>query len=132
MYFLDTNTCIYYLNGKYPSILNKFKQTNADQIAIPSIVKAELHYGAEKSQRKKINQAIVKKFLNPFQIADFNSDAAFEYARIRAELERSGLPIGPNDLMIASIVKAHNGILITHNTKEFSRIYGLHLEDWVS
>lgn len=130
MYFLDTNTCIYYLNGRYSSILDKFKRTNADLIVIPAIVKAELYYGAEKSLKKKINLNILDSFLCPFQIADFNSDSAIEYARIRADLEKKGTPIGPNDLMIASIVKANNGILVTNNTAEFGRISGLHIENW--
>jgi tRNA(fMet)-specific endonuclease VapC len=130
MYFLDTNTCIYFLNGKYPAINKKFKQIKTDQIMIPSIVKAELLYGVEKSKRKKVTLEVVERFLDVFNIADFDSAAAVQYSKIRTSLENSGLPIGPNDLMIASIAKAQNGILVTHNCKEFSRVKGLHLEDW--
>lgn len=130
MYFLDTNTCIYFLNGTYLTILNKLKQINNDQIIIPSIVKAELLYGAEKSKRKTENLKILNRFLKTFATADFDSNAAKQYSEIRISLEKSGKPVGPNDLLIASIVKANNGILITHNTKEFSQIANLHLEDW--
>lgn len=131
MNFLDTNTCIYYLNGKYPSILEHFQNNSPGQIMIPSIVKAELLYGVEKSQRKIENRRTVQQFLDAFQIANFDSEAAVQYSTIRAQLENNGAPIGPNDLIIASIVLANKGILITRNTKEFSRVEGLHLEDWV-
>ncbi len=132
MNFLDTNTCIYYLNGKYPSILEHFRNNSPGQIMIPSIVKAELLYGVEKSQRKIENRRTVQQFLDAFPIANFDSEAAVQYSTIRAQLEHKGTPIGPNDLIIASIVKAQKGILVTHNIKEFSRVEGLHLEDWVN
>ncbi|MEA3392807.1 MAG: type II toxin-antitoxin system VapC family toxin [Candidatus Marinimicrobia bacterium] len=132
MNFLDTNTCIYYLNGKYPSILEHFHNNSPGQIMIPSIVKAELLYGVEKSQRKIENRKTVQQFLDAFQIANFDSEAAVQYSTIRTQLENIGTSIGPNDLIIASIVKSQNGILITNNTKEFSRVEGLHLEDWVN
>ncbi len=131
MNFLDANTCIYYLNGKYPSILEHFQNNSPGQIMIPSIVKAELLYGVEKSQRKIENRRTVQQFLDAFQIANFDSEAAVQYSTIRAQLELAGTPIGPNDLLIASIVIANNGILVTNNTKEFSRIPNLHLENWV-
>ena len=72
MYFLDTNTCIYFLNGKFPSISEHFRKTNPDQIQIPSIVKAELLFGVEKSQRKDENRNKVDQFLNVFNIANFD------------------------------------------------------------
>lgn len=131
MYFLDTNTCIYYLNGQYPSILNKLKQMKTDQIMIPSIVKSELLYGVEKSQRKTENMKVLLSFLQAFTIADFDSNAAIQYSKIRVRLETAGTPIGPNDLIIASITRSQNGILVTNNTKEFSRVPDLHLENWI-
>ncbi|RKY55826.1 MAG: type II toxin-antitoxin system VapC family toxin [Candidatus Neomarinimicrobiota bacterium] len=130
MYFIDTNTCIYFLNGKYPSILEHFRSTSPNQILIPSIVRAELLFGAEKSQKRAENKRKLKRFLNVFNTADFDSKAAIQYSKIRSELEFKGTPIGPNDLLIASIVIANNGILLTNNTKEFSGIPNLHLEDW--
>jgi tRNA(fMet)-specific endonuclease VapC len=130
MYFLDTNTCIYFLNGRYPGILRKFEKISANEIMIPSIVLAELLYGAEKSEKKESNQRNLERFSAAFKIAGFDSEAAVHYSEIRASLESSGIPIGPNDLLIAAIVRAQNGILVTHNTKEFSRVPGLHIEDW--
>jgi tRNA(fMet)-specific endonuclease VapC len=129
---LDTNTCIYYLKGEYPSIREKFKQINNNQIIISAIVEAELLFGAEKSLYKKRNMEVLKNFLHPFSIANFDSLAAIKYSQIRSSLERAGTPIGSNDLFIASIAIANNAILVTHNTKEFSRVPGLHLEDWVT
>jgi tRNA(fMet)-specific endonuclease VapC len=131
MYFLDTNTCIYFLNGKYASISEHFRKTTPDQIQIPSIVKAELLFGIEKSQKKDENRDKVLQFLNAFKITDFDSGAAVQYSKIRSKLESAGIPTGPNDLLIASIVIANNGILVTNNTKEFSRVPNLHLENWV-
>lgn len=132
MYILDTNTCIYYLKGEYLSIREKFKQINNNQIIIPVVVEAELRYDAEKSRRRTENLKVVEAFLETFDRADFNSNAAIEYSKIRTELEKAGTPIGPNDLFIASIAIANNAILVTHNTKEFSRVPGLHVEDWVT
>jgi tRNA(fMet)-specific endonuclease VapC len=131
MNFLDTNTCIYYLNGKYPSILKHFQNNRPGQIMIPSIVKAELLYGVERSQRKIENRKTVQQFLDAFQIVNFDSEAAVQYSTIRTQLELAGTPIGPNDLLIASIVIANNGILVTNNTKEFSRVPSLHIENWI-
>jgi tRNA(fMet)-specific endonuclease VapC len=132
MYFLDTNICIYYLKAKHLSIFEKFQALDSSEIRIPSIVEAELRYGVEKSQQKSKNQIILNNFLTIFSSADFDSKAALTYSKIRSNLESSGTPIGPNDLLIASIVLANNGILVTHNTRKFSRINNLHLEDWVS
>jgi len=131
MYFLDTNTCVYFLNGKYESIKNKILTTSPNEILIPSIVKAELILGAYKSQKKKQNIEIIEKFLQPFEIVPFVDLVSYVYADIRSVLEKEGKIIGPNDLLIASIVKFHDGILVTNNTKEFKRIKGLKLENWI-
>jgi tRNA(fMet)-specific endonuclease VapC len=131
MYFLDTNICIYYLRGLYQSIEEHFKLIPGDEIKIPVIVKAELVYGIEKSRLKERNRTIYKKFIESFEIVNLNDESLTQYAKIRLALERDGIIIGSNDLFIASIALAYNGILITHNTKEFERIAGLHIEDWV-
>lgn len=131
MYYLDTNTCIYFLKGTYKSILTEFKLHKPEDLKIPSLVKADLLLGVEKSERKDVNKAAYTKFLEPFEVISFDDDSAVVYAKIRAELEKNGKVIGPNDLIIAATVMAHNGILITHNTKEFNKISGLHIEDWV-
>ncbi|MCD6122501.1 MAG: type II toxin-antitoxin system VapC family toxin [Spirochaetales bacterium] len=129
-YFLDTNICIYYLKGMYPKLKEKLLNHNPEMIVIPSITKAELLYGAEKSQRKEENLEKINEFLLPYCIQGFNDAETTTYAIIRKELEEDGTSIGPNDIIIASIVLANNGVLITKNTKEFNRIRGLEIEDW--
>jgi tRNA(fMet)-specific endonuclease VapC len=131
MYYLDTNTCIYFLNGKVEAIRTKILSTPPSQISIPSVVKAELILGAYKSNKKDENLEKVGKFLEPFEISPFEDQMAYTYAEIRYKAEKSGFVIGPNDLFIASIVKFHEGILVTNNLKEFMKIEGLILENWV-
>ena len=131
MYFLDTNTCIYFLNGKYESIKEKIISTSPNEIMIPSIVKAELLLGVYKSKKQKENLEKVELFLQPFEITPFIDSMSYVYADIRSSLEKTGKAIGPNDLLIASIVKFHEGILISNNIREFKRIKGLSVENWV-
>lgn len=119
------------MKGEYPVLLNKIKKCHPNQIKIASIVKAELLYGANKSQKKEENTEKVKAFLFPYEIVDFNDPSSVTYADIRADLEKSGKIIGPNDLILASVVLANNGILITGNIKEFQRIKSLKIENWV-
>lgn len=131
MFFLDTNTCVYFLKGTYQSIFEEFKKRKPEEIKIPSLVKAELLLGVEKSEQKEKNLEIVSKFLKPLEIISFDNQAAEYYAKIRALLEKKGRIIGPNDLIIAATTLVHKGILVTHNTKEFKQVSGLHLEDWI-
>jgi len=131
-YFLDTNICIYYLRGIYPAIASKLLTVKPMDVKIPSIVKAELLYGAEKSVKRDENIRKIQAFLMPMEIVPFGNSAAIEYGRIRAALEKASMVIGPNDLIIAATVLAENGILVTNNVKEFSRIPELHFENWVS
>jgi len=131
IYLLDTNTCIYFLNSSSEKIISQFKRFSPSEINLPSITVAELLYGAEKSKAKKKNWAIVENFVSTFEIIPFDENSCKIYARIRASLEKSGVPIGPMDLLIASISLANNSILVTNNIKEFSRIKGLKLENWV-
>ncbi len=131
MYYLDTNTCIYFLNGKYESIRTKILSLSPKEIAIPVIVKAELILGAYKSKNKESNIEKLEMFLEPFQIIAFEDRMSYVYAEIRTEIEKKGIVIGPNDLFIASIVKYQNGILVTNNISEFRRVKGLLLENWV-
>ena len=130
MYFLDTNTCICFLNGTYQYIKKMILSTPPIEIIIPSVVKAELIFGAYKSKNREENIEKVEKFLEPFEIAPFNDIMTYAYADIRYKTETTGCNVGPNDLFIASIVKFHEGILVTNNEKEFKRIEGLKIENW--
>jgi tRNA(fMet)-specific endonuclease VapC len=131
IYLLDTNTCIYFLNKSSEKIVSQFKRLSPSEINLASITVAELFYGAEKSKAKKKNWAIIENFVSNFEIVPFDEKSCAIYARIRASLEKSGLPIGPMDLLIASISLANNYILVTNNIKEFRRIKGLKIENWL-
>ena len=128
---LDTNTCIYYLNKSSDKLIEHFKKYSPSELKLSSLTVAELFYGAEKSSAKKTNKSVVERFIAAFEIMPFDDACCKAYARVRTSLERSGTPIGPMDLLIASISIAHNFILVTNNTKEFRRVKKLRLENWL-
>ena len=130
-YFLDTNVCIFSVKGRFPSIKERLERLTPEDIKIPSIVRAELLLGAKKSNNPEKALETIHRFLLPYEVLPFCAKAADIYADVRFALESKGTPVGPNDLIIASTAMAHNGTLITHNTKEFQRIRGLLSEDWV-
>ncbi len=130
MYFLDTNTCIYFLNGQSERIKNKILATPPIEIKIAVIVKAELLLGAFKSAKRDSNTAKLEAFLQPFEVIAFSDQMSYTYADIRFKAEKVGKPVGPNDLLIAAIVILSQGILITNNIAEFEHIEGLVAENW--
>lgn len=130
-YFLDTNTCIYFLKGQHANIQKNLQSKRPRDIKIPAIVMAELLFGAEHSQRVKQNRDIVVSFMAPYEIIPFDAAAAEIYARIRSRLASAGNPIGPNDLIVASTVLAHQAVLVTNNQREFKRVRGLKLANWI-
>ncbi len=130
IYLLDTNVCIHLLNQRHTAIVQRLRQHNPADIALCSIVKAELLYGAQRSQRREANLHTLRTFFAPLSSLPFDDKAAEHYGQIRADLLAQGQPIGPNDFLIAAIARAHDATLITHNTAEFSRVPGLRLEDW--
>jgi len=129
-YLLDTNVCIVYLNGRNIHLRNKLCQYNPYDIAICSVVKAELFFGAMRSHNPQCNLLKQKHFLSQFQSLPFDDKAAEIFGNIRAELAVKGTPIGPYDLMIAAIALAYDRVLVTHNVREFGRIDNLQIEDW--
>ena len=129
-FFFDTNTCIYFLKGLFPVLQKKVLETQPNRIKIPSMVAAELIYGAQKSKKSAETTEKIEIFLKPLEIIPFDKEAGVHYGKIRAFLEKNGNIIGFNDIIIAVTVLAHNGILITNNNGEFSRIEGLMLENW--
>ena len=131
MYIVDSNTCIYFMNGKYTSVRDKFLSISPKDIKISAVVKGELLLGAFKSKTREQTTDKVEKFLEPFEIIDFNEKMAYDCAEIRKNLELAGTPIGANDLLIAATALNENAILVTHNVDEFSRVKRLRIEDWV-
>ncbi len=132
MYLLDTNTCIHIINRPAGSVQQRYSQCRPDQICLCSVVKAELFYGAHKSQQVESNLKRIRFFCQPLQSLRFDDRCAEEYGQIKATLAAQGQLIGPNDLLIAAIARAHDAVLVTHNTREFSRVTALRLEDWQS
>ncbi len=102
----------------------------APLVVVCSVVRAELLTGALKSRDPAANLAEVNSFISLFPSAPFDDDAAGAYARVRSDLERIGLKIGSNDLLVAAIALVNNLTLVTHNTGEFARVHRLRLEDW--
>jgi tRNA(fMet)-specific endonuclease VapC len=131
-YLLDTNICIYLIKERPPEVLARFQQIQMKQIYIPSIVIFELYYGIEKNNSQKRNSAALEKFIAPFSVVDFTIEVAKKAAKIRSDLEKQGKPIGAYDLQIAAYALALNMTLLTNNTREFERVHGLKLENWVN
>lgn len=130
IYLLDTNVCIKYLNGSSQAIRNRLRTIDVKNIVVCSIVKAELFYGAIRSNNPERTLERQQQFLSLFISLPFDDEAAVVYGKIRATLAKNGTPIGSNDLQIAAIALLHDLTLVTHNTKEFSRVDKLKLEDW--
>jgi len=130
MYLLDTNACIRILNNSSVSLVGRLRQHDPSDIRLCSVVKAELFYGARRSSQVSENLCLLQRFFAPFICLPFDDRCAEHYGLIRVDLERAGTPIGPNDLMIAATARAYDLVLVTHNTREFSRVVGLRLEDW--
>lgn len=129
MYILDTNTLIYFFKGM-GNVSHKLLETSPKEIAIPSVVLFELEYGIAKSNSPKKRQAQLKEVCSLVEVLPFGNQEAYFSAGIRAQLEKKGTPIGPYDLLIAGTTLVHQGILVTNNTKEFSRVPELKIENW--
>jgi tRNA(fMet)-specific endonuclease VapC len=130
MYLLDTNACIRILNNSSASLVVRLRAEDPTRVRLCSITKAELLFGARRSSRIAANLRLLERFFVPFVTLPFDDRCAEHYAAIRTELADRGQPIGPNDLLIAATALAHDLALVTHNTKEFSRVAGLRIEDW--
>lgn len=124
MYLLDTNICIALIKGD-AAVKDFLQQQDLTQVGIPAVVLAELAFGVWKSQQSTRSVAAYREIANTYQIIDFDSVAAFHYGQIRAELERLGMMIGPNDFLIAATALAREATLVTRNYREFSRVAGL-------
>ena len=130
-YLLDTNICIYIIKKHPIKVLNRLRQQSVGEVAVSSITLAELEYGADKSSRPEQNRNALLSFLSPLEILAFDEMAALHYGEIRAYLEKTGKIIGAMDMLIAAHARSISLTLVTNNTKEFSRIPNLNLENWV-
>lgn len=129
-YLLDTNICIYIINNKPPHVFEKFKEFQLGQLGISSITASELAFGVEKSGSERNKQAL-NKFLAPLEILPYDEQAIWHYAELRHQLQSKGKVIDSLDMLIAAHALALNAILVTNNVKEFKRVKGLIVENWV-
>ncbi len=129
-YLLDTNACIRVLSGRSKRLIGRLQTTSPREVRLCAPVKAELLFGARKSTKVAANLTLLAQFFSAFESYPFDDLCAEHYGAIRAELTRAGIPIGPNDLMIASVARAYDATLVTHNVDEFIRVSGLRVDDW--
>ena len=129
-YLLDTNICIYAINQRSDTVVARLKSEGRINLATSTLVAAELAFGAERSNRSDTKQQLLI-FLSGLQILPWGESAIWHYAKQRKLLKVAGTPIGEMDLLIASHALGEDLTLVTNNTREFERIEGLKLENWV-
>lgn len=130
-YLLDTNICIYIQRQKPGEVFERFEKLKPGDVAISVITWGELLYGAEKSQQRKKALQLLEEFKTFVPVLPMPENAGKTYGTIRASLESTGKPIGSNDLWIAAHAKAAALTIITNNEREFQRVAGLKVQNWV-
>jgi tRNA(fMet)-specific endonuclease VapC len=132
MFLLDTNAVIAALKGNPAEVAERLeRELLHDVVALPVIALFEMGFGIAKSARRNDNIERLAVFLQlPIAIVPFDADDAEEAGDIRAALERAGTPIGPYDVLIAGQARRRGAVLVTANTREFTRVPGLKTEDW--
>lgn len=131
-YLLDTNICIYLINHRPPEVRAAFQRHPPDSVGVSVITQFELRFGAYKSQRPTQAVALIEQFLSPLAVLDFTQQDADVCARLRADLQRKGKPIGPYDLQIAAQALSRRLTLVSNNLAEFSRVPGLKTVNWLA
>lgn len=132
IWMLDTNTCSYVMRELPASVKARFYQVGPENLAISTVVLAELRYGAARHPtRSALYFAEIDNFVSRLEVLPWTTGAAEHYAELRAGLERQGQPIGNMDMLIAAHALAEDAVLVTHNTREFERVPGLRVENWV-
>ena len=129
-YMLDTNICIYVIKSRPIELREQFNRLT-EQICISTITLAELYYGVEKSSRRAQNLRTVEEFVARLEALPFSVEAAAHYGQVRAELEQVGRLAGPHDMLIGAHARSAGLIVVTNNLREFERIPGLRIENWV-
>lgn len=129
-YMLDTNICIYVIKQTPLNLLSTFNERQQD-LCISSVTLGELHYGAEKSARVADNLLVLEEFAARLQVLQFGASEAAHFGQLKAHLERMGTPCGPFDIMIGAHARSDGLTLVTNNRREFDRMPGLIVENWV-
>lgn len=130
-YLLDTNICIYIAKNQPPAVRARFEQHRADSLAMSVVTLGELQHGAEKSQARDKALAALDLLQSSLKVLPLDDVVGRHYGHIRAALEKTGQTIGNNDLWIAAHARAHGYVLVTNNAREFDRVPGLVVENWV-
>jgi len=130
-FLLDTDISIYLLKKTSPKAIREFEKLAPGDVAISTITVSELYYGAEKSKQVQRNLDAIENFISPLVILNFDKTAAVHYGRVRKHLELTGKIIGQMDMQIASVGLASNLIVVTNNVREFKRVPGLRVENWI-
>ena len=131
-WMLDTDTCIGIIKRSPEAVLRRLRGKSIGQVGLSSIVLSELAFGAARSSRPAQNRAALQEFLLALEVAPYDHAAAMEYATVQADLTKAGESIGPLDTLIAAHALALDVVLVTHNMREFSRVKGLRVEDWLT
>ncbi len=129
-FLLDTIAVITLLGQKSEPLISRVLECSEGEIAISTIVPHELYFGAYKSPRVSFNLQTIRLLLRDFPLLSFDEEDSRQAGEVRAELKKSGTPIGPYDVLIAGQAKARDLILVGNNTREFERVSDLRLEDW--
>lgn len=130
-YMLDTDICIFITRKSEPLLLQRIESVPLEQQCISAVTLAELLYGVQVSSKKKVNQEVVDLFAQHIEILDWPQEAAKHYAEIRADLKKKGQQLGANDLLIAAHARSIGAVIVTNNVKDFGRVKGLKLENWM-
>lgn len=130
-YLLDTNICIYLIKRRPATVIHKFLALQPGDIGISALTVAELRFGAQKSAQPTTNHEALARLLLSLNVVSFDMEAASLYGEIRAHLEKRGTPIGSFDYLIAAHALHLGVILVTNNVREFQRVPGLKIENWI-
>ncbi len=130
-YMFDTDICSYLMKDKSAALVARLQHVPASAVCMSAITKSELTFGIATSPRQTKDRAALDFLLEHLQVLDYPAGAASDYGQIRALLKSQGTIIGPNDLLIAAHARCLGLTLVTNNTREFSRVPGLKLENWV-
>lgn len=128
---LDTNICIYIIKRSPHSVLQRFRSFQVGDIGVSTITLAELEYGAARSAQPNKNREALEEFVSALDVAPFDRQATEAYGKIRVMLESKGRPIGAMDLLIAAHALSLGVQLVTNNEREFKRVPGLRVENWI-
>lgn len=131
IYLIDTNIGIYVMEKRPARVFRRLEACELGDVGVSAITVSELQYGVSKSEHRERNEQRLREFLMPFEVLPYDERAAQCYGDVRSDLERRGGVIGPLDLLIAAHALSRDLVLVTNRTREFGRVEGLRIENWV-